>query len=178
MDGRRMDGWMEVVFFSLNISGDLGLSAFPLCLSVSPIPSRRTDRQKEGLACPARGPRTRGHARRMNQMSELFMSCSISGHFVCIQPLPARPRLFDYAQQSSRNWKRYVPLILGRRVRETNHVCHWKNDTRVCVEWENIQQSVCSTSTIVYVRGIFIFRRCSYFPYLLMWYSQICNKTR
>ena len=56
MDGRRMDGWMEVVFFSLNISGDLGLSAFPLSLSVSPhAPPHldgQTDRKRVSLAQP------------------------------------------------------------------------------------------------------------------------------
>ena len=177
-DGWEKNGWMDggCFLFPEHFRRPRPLRFPPLSASPTHLDGQ-TDRKRVSLAQPEVHV-LGGHARRMNQMSELFMSCSISGNFVCIQPLPARPRLFDYAQQSSRNWKRYVPLILGRRVRETNHVCHWKNDTRVCVEWENIQQSVCSTSTIVYVRGIFIFRRCSYFPYLLMWYSQICNKTR
>ena len=78
---------MEVVFFSLNISGDLGLSAFPLSRSLPAHLDRQTER---GSRLPSqRSTYLGGYARRTNHMSELFMSCSISGIFVCIQPLPA-----------------------------------------------------------------------------------------
>ena len=72
---------------------------------------------------------------------------------ICIQPLPAWPLLFDYAGRVRETGNISVPLILGRRVWQTNHVCHWKDDTRVCVEWENIEQSVCVVRRLLSMSG-------------------------
>ena len=60
-DGWEKNGWMDGGCFLFPEHFRPPTSASPLSPSLGlPHPSRRTDRQKEGLACPARGPRTWG----------------------------------------------------------------------------------------------------------------------
>ena len=89
-DGWEKNGWMDggCFLFPEHFRRPRPLRFPPLSASPTHLDGQ-TDRKRVSLAQPEVHV-LGGHARRMNQMSELFMSCSISGHFVCIQ---APPRL-------------------------------------------------------------------------------------